>query len=61
MSHYSPYPNLGLRCRVCDANLEAHRVLELVKCINPKCYEFDRWKTIRPKVKVCRKTDRIAA
>jgi hypothetical protein len=38
---------LGIRCPACAVNLQAHRSLELVRCINPHCLEFDRWSAVR--------------
>lgn len=45
-------PNLGLRCRSCQTNLEQHQVSRysgrrpadpVARCINKACGMFERW------------------
>lgn len=35
------------RCRACDHHREQHRTLPIMRCLNPFCREFDRWKQIK--------------
>lgn len=35
------------RCPVCEFNLDHHRFVPIVRCLNPRCDNFDRWSAFR--------------